>query len=391
MQCKGFKAAGIVAGIKKNGSKDLGCIFSETPATVAGMFTRNRVKAAPVLLDRERVKSGNCRAIIVNSGNANCCTGGQGMQNAISMARLTADALNLPEEMILVSSTGVIGQPMPMEKLAAGIPKVVGQLDADGLADFAEAIMTTDTIPKIVSREGDIGGKRFTVVGVAKGAGMIRPDMATMLSYVCTDAEVSAEVLKESLKKAVDGSFNRMTIDGDTSTNDTVLLLANGQSDAKVDGVHDREIFQGALDEVLLGLAKMLVKDGEGVTKLVEITVKGAETVEAARQMADTIAHSNLVKTAIFGEDANWGRVLAAAGRAGVELEVEKTDLFFDDVQMVANGEGQGETAEAEATRVLKKDTFGITLDLKQGSASASVLTCDFSVDYVKINADYRT
>lgn len=391
MQCKGFKAAGIAAGIKNDGSKDLGCLFSETPATVAGMFTRNRIKAAPVVLDRERIKAGLCRAIIVNSGNANCCTGDQGMRDAVAMAGLTATALSLPEEMVLVSSTGVIGQPIPADKLASGIPEVVSRLATDGLGDFAEAIMTTDTVPKLASRTGEVGGSRFTVVGVAKGSGMIRPDMATMLSYVCTDAEVSVEILQECLKKAVDGSFNRMTIDGDTSTNDTVLLLANGLSRAKIDSADAREVFQGALDEVLLDLAKLLVRDGEGVTKLVEITVRGAETVDAARQVADTIAHSNLVKTALFGEDANWGRVLAAAGRAGVALDVEKTDLYFDNVRMVAGGEGQGQAAEVEATRILKKDAFGITLDLNRGTASASVLTCDFSVDYVKINADYRS
>ncbi len=390
--CKGFKASGVSSGLKKkSGEKDLGLIFSEVPAAVAGVFTTNKVQAAPVLLDKKRVASGMCQAIIVNSGNANCCNGEQGMLDAIAMSSFAANGLKIKEESVLVASTGVIGKTMDIEKVKKAVPELVKSLSPEGFSDLAKAIMTTDTVPKMVSKQGKINGKEFNIVAVAKGAGMICPNMATMLCFVCSDIKAAPEFLKEALSRSADVSFNRITIDGDTSTNDTVLIMANGLSGAEIKNQADKDMFQGMLDEVLISLAKMVVKDGEGATKLVEIDVKGALSDKDARDVANTIANSSLVKTALFGEDANWGRILAAAGRANVPLDPNKADILFDNVLMVKNGMGCGESAEAEATKVLKKPEFVISVDLKLGKGAASVFTCDFSVDYVKINADYRS
>ena len=389
--CQGFKFAGVVSGLKKKEQKDLGLIYSEKPAKVAGVFTRNQVKAAPVLLDMQRITSGTCQAVIVNSGNANCCTGAKGMQDAISVARWTAEKLGVAEEEVLVASTGVIGEPLAVEKIRTALPDLVNALDADGLSAFAEAIMTTDTVPKVVAQRGQLGGASFTLTGVAKGSGMIRPNMATMLCFIMTDVAAEPEILKEMLVTATDRTLNRITIDGDTSTNDTALLIANGISGAVIKSNADRKEFQGVLDTVLMSLGRQLVKDGEGATKLIEIVVKGARSDADAGQIADTVAHSNLLKTAIFGEDANWGRILGAVGRAGVPLQPHTIDVYFDDVQMVQNTMGCGKNAEAEATRVLKKAEFTLTIDLKAGNGRSSVLTCDFSIDYVKINASYRS
>ena len=389
--CPGFQAAGVSCGLKKNGRKDLGLIYSEVPANVAGVFTQNRIQAAPVQLDRQRITRGVCRALIVNSGNANCCTGKQGMRDALQMASFAAAGVGVAEEEVLVSSTGVIGEPLPVEKIKSAMTDLVAALHGEGIHDFAEAIMTTDTVPKVISRRGELDGKVFTVSGVTKGAGMIRPDMATMLCYVMTDIQASPVLLKEMLKTGVDLSLNRITVDGDTSTNDTTLLLANGLSGAEVINDVQKGVFQSVLNDVLISLAKWLIKDGEGATKLVEIVVTGAESDQDARRIADTVAHSNLFKTALFGEDANWGRILAAAGRAGVALDPEKMDVRFGPVLMVQDGLGCGKTAEAEATKILKQSEFDITIDLKSGKGHAAVFTCDFSVDYVKINADYRS
>jgi len=389
--CKGFKMAGVASGLKKNGGKDLGLIYSEVPATVAGVFTKNLVQAAPVSLDRERIKSGVCQAVIVNSGNANCCTGEQGMHDANSMAEFAASGLEISEDLVLVASTGVIGQPFPVGKIKAAIPELVRAAKTEGLPDFAEAIMTTDTVPKVVSRQGEMEGKPYTVVGVAKGSGMIRPDMATMLCFVFSDIKISHDLLTEALLAATHKSFNKITVDGDTSTNDTILILGNGLSGATVKNSVHKESFQIILDKVLIDLAKMVVKDGEGATKLVEIIIRGALNDKDAYKIADTVSNSNLVKTAIFGEDANWGRILAAAGRAGVKIDPYKTDIFFDDVMIAKEGMWCGEKAEEEAVKILKRDEFAISVDLNMGKGSASIFTCDFSVEYVKINADYRS
>jgi glutamate N-acetyltransferase/amino-acid N-acetyltransferase len=389
--CPVLQAGGVSCGIKKNGRKDLGLIYSVVPANVAGVFTQNRIQAAPVQLDRQRITRGVCRALIVNSGNANCCTGEQGMRDAMQMASFAAAGVGVTEEDVLVSSTGVIGEPLPIEKIQSAMTDLVAALHGEGIHDFAEAIMTTDTVPKVISRRGELDGKVFTVSGVTKGAGMIRPDMATMLCYVMTDIQASPELLKEMLKTGVDLSLNRITVDGDTSTNDTTLLMANGMSGAEVINDAQQGVFQSVLDDVLISLAKWLIKDGEGATKLVEIVVTGAESDQDARRIADTVAHSNLFKTALFGEDANWGRILAAAGRAGVAVDPEKMDVRFGPVLMVQDGLGCGKTAEAEATKILKQAEFDITIDLKSGKGHAAVITCDFSIDYVKINADYRS
>jgi glutamate N-acetyltransferase/amino-acid N-acetyltransferase len=387
----GFQAAGLSCGLKKNANKDLGLIVSSVPAHVAGVFTRNRVQAAPVVLARERAGTGICRALIVNSGNANCCTGARGLQDAREMTRLVAEAIDVPQEQVLVASTGVIGEPLPIAKVAAAIPRLLESCRGNGWEDLAEAIMTTDTVPKIALGGDRVGANAFHVLGIAKGAGMIRPDMATMLCFVVSDVQVSPDRMQAMLQQAVDRSFNRITIDGDTSTNDTVLFLANGVSGAVVDTLESQSVLQNVLDAVLLDLARMCVKDGEGATKLVEITVRGAGSDRDGRLVADTVANSSLVKTALFGEDANWGRILAAAGRSGVPIEPNRVDIYFDDVAMVKGGAGCGKTVEAAATAVLKKPEFTITIDLHMGAAEASVITCDLSVDYVKINADYRS
>jgi len=389
--CSGFKAASVAAGLKKTGKKDLGLLVSQVPATVAGVFTKNQVKAAPVILDRLRIKTGVCQAIIVNSGNANCCTGEQGLRDAETMANLAASELGISEDLVLVASTGVIGESLPIEKINAAIPTLVDSLEFQGIPDLARSMMTTDTVPKMVSAQGVVDGKTFTVTGVAKGAGMIRPDMATMLCFVCTDVKISSDVLKEILVKGVNRSFNRITIDGDTSTNDTVLVMANGLSGAVIQSLAQKDIFQKILDEIFLDLAKQLVRDGEGVTKLVEIMVRNAPSDSDAQKVADTVAHSPLVKTAFFGEDANWGRIAGAVGRAGVQIDPYKIDVYFDDIQMVKAGMGQGKIVEAEATKVLKRPEFTVAIDLNSGSGSGSILTCDFSVDYVRINANYRS
>ncbi len=391
IEVPGFVAGAIGAGLKKNKKKDLGIIFSEVPACAAAVFTTNQVQAAPVLLDKERIKSGRAQAIVANSGNANACVGPRGLRDAKAMARAAAQAFGIGEELVLVASTGVIGQPLDLPAIEAALPRLSGQLNPSGLLEVAEAIMTTDTFPKAVSRQTLVGDRRFTVAAVAKGAGMIRPDMATMLCFVCTDVGATPGALSEALRRAVDRSFNAITVDGDTSTNDTVLMLANGLSELHLAHGPCAEAFQRVLNEVLSALALQIVQDGEGATKLVSLEVKGASSEGQARQVAYTVANSPLVKTALFGEDANWGRIMAAIGRAGVPIDPEGIDIFFDAVRLVKNGQGCGREAEAAATQILKTDRFTITIDLRLGRRGATVHTCDLSTDYVKINADYRS
>ncbi len=393
MKLKGFQFAAVEAAIKKPGRLDLALIFSEKPADVAAVFTTNKVKAAPVLLDEERVKSGRVQALVVNSGNANACTGAQGMADALETARLVAAGLQIPEESVLVASTGVIGQFLPMERLSLAIPALVSRSGNSSLGDIAAAIMTTDTFSKMESRTGVADGVAYTLAGVAKGAGMIMPNMATMLAFIVTDAAVEPAFLKDCFRNANDSSFNAITVDGDTSTNDTSLIMANGAAgNAPIAaGTAAAEAFAALLNDLLLSLAKLIVKDGEGATKFVTITVKGAVSPAQAKQAAMAVANSSLVKTAFFGQDANWGRIFAAVGYSGVEVEQLKTELFFDDVQMVKDGLFAGGDAEARGTLVLQKPEFTVTVDLHLGSGSATVYTSDLSYDYVKINADYRT
>ncbi|MBS3758570.1 MAG: bifunctional glutamate N-acetyltransferase/amino-acid acetyltransferase ArgJ [Desulfobacterales bacterium] len=387
----GFQAGAAASGLKKNGDLDLGLIYSQSPAAVAGVFTTNQVQAAPVKITRERIKSGICHAIVANSGCANCCTGEQGMTDAADMAKTAAAALNISEDSVLVASTGVIGRPLDVAKIEAAMPALISSLSPDGWPDCARAIMTTDTVPKRVTRHISLGGASCSITGIAKGAGMIRPDMATMLCFVCTDAGAAPETLQQLLETANNQSFNRITIDGDTSTNDTVLLMANGSSGVVIEDQAAVDRFQEVLNGLLLSLAKMIVKDGEGATKFIEIAVTGADSPEAGKTVADTVANSSLVKTALFGEDANWGRIMAAIGRSGVTVRPAAIDIYFDRVKIVENGRGAGAEAEAAAAGVIREPEFRITIGLNLGSYSARAWTCDFSIDYVKINADYRT
>jgi glutamate N-acetyltransferase/amino-acid N-acetyltransferase len=389
--CKGFKAAGIASGVKSHNNKDLGIIFSTVPAVAAGVFTRNQIKAAPVLLDQLRIKNGLCRGVVANSGNANCYTGNKGMEHARVMARTAAKALKVEEETFLVASTGVIGQYLPIGKIEASTPVLAQALSAEGFIDFAEAIMTTDTVPKISSRKGLVDSKPYSIIAIAKGAGMIRPDMATMLCFICTDAKIDNPFLQETLTEVVNRSLNCITVDGDTSTNDTVLMLSNGKSGAVLSTSDHRREFTILLDDLLMDMAVKLVKDGEGVNKLVRLCVDGAAGYNDAKKVVDTVAHSPLVKTAFFGQDANWGRIMMAVGRSGAKIDPGRIDLYFDQIQLVEKGNYCGANAEKKAAAILKKSEFIVTINLNMGIAKAWILTCDLSLDYVKINADYRS
>lgn len=389
---KGFKFAGIDANIKKNSSKeDLGLIYCDQPANAAALFTRNRVAAAPVILGREKRKKGFFQAVLVNSGNANCFTGDKGIKDADECCSLVAKELGIDQSLVFVSSTGVIGAPLPMPEMRAGIEKICKAPFETAPDLFANAILTTDTCKKIVSLKAGIQDQEFEILGIAKGSGMIRPDMATMLAYVCTDAVISSEKLSTCLQTANERSFNRISVDGDTSTNDTLLALAGGGSGVRINDEKSEIIFQDLLNRVCFELAGMIVRDGEGATKFVRIIVKGARTPNDAFKVCETIAHSNLVKTAVYGEDPNWGRITAAAGRSGVDVDPEKMDLFFDDVILVEKGRWQGVEAEKKAASAMKNKEITMTLDLNLGSSEDFFLFCDFSENYVRINADYRT
>ncbi|MEW6182422.1 MAG: bifunctional glutamate N-acetyltransferase/amino-acid acetyltransferase ArgJ [Bacillota bacterium] len=386
----GFMASGVASGIKK-AKKDLALLVSTVPAAAAGVFTTNRVKAAPLLITAERLQSGQAQAVIVNSGNANACTGPDGFADATAMARSTAAALRLPEELVLVGSTGVIGQRLPVEKIKAALPAAVKALGPSGRA-AAEAILTTDTVVKEAAVRFTIGGRRCTVSGMAKGSGMIHPNMATLLAFLTSDVAVEAELLPQALKAAVDASFNMITVDGDSSTNDMVLALANGQAGNKViDGPgEDYEVFLAALTAVSIELAKKIARDGEGASRLIEVRVKGARTPGDARTTARSIAASNLVKAAVFGRDANWGRILCAAGYSGADFNPATVDIFLGEEQVAANGAGLV-FSEESAMKELEKDPVIITVDLKDGDGAATAWGCDLTYDYVKINASYRS
>ncbi|MFA7059197.1 MAG: bifunctional glutamate N-acetyltransferase/amino-acid acetyltransferase ArgJ [Pedobacter sp.] len=393
MDIKGFQFSAVEAAINKPGRKDLAMIFSEAPATACAVFTTNAVKAAPVLLSAEHITSGMAQALVVNSGNANACTGEQGMVVARDTARLVAENLGIPDNAVQVSSTGVIGVQMPMERIRVAIPGLIEGLSSGALDDVAEAIMTTDTFPKMEARSCQAGGVSYTVAGIAKGAGMIMPNMATMLSFIITDARVDPTVLEKAFRSAVDTSFNAITVDGDTSTNDTCLIMANGMAEnpAISAGSPEAQEFEILLHDVLLSLAKQIVKDGEGATKFVEVRLTGARSDGDAKRAALAIANSSLVKTAFFGQDANWGRIFAAVGYSGIEVDPSRLSLRFNDVCMAHNGVFAGGDAEARGTVVLRKNEFTVTVDLGLGNGSATVYTSDLSHEYVSINADYRT
>ncbi|MGW8313591.1 MAG: bifunctional glutamate N-acetyltransferase/amino-acid acetyltransferase ArgJ [Desulfuromonadales bacterium] len=390
---KGFRAAACSAGIKKSGKLDLALICADNPVDCAGLFTTNKVVAAPVKLTESRVRQGLCQAILVNSGNANACTGTPGLQNAKRCGELVAEHLDIAPELVAVSSTGVIGVPLPMHCFEEHIPSLCRTLSNDQFDGVAKAMMTTDAFPKISGRVIDIDNREVRLLGLAKGAGMIHPDMATMLSFVLTDAALGDGLLEESLRQAVQGSFNRITVDRDTSTNDMVLLLASGDAENQVivSGSPEQELFNQALFEILLDLAKMIARDGEGATKLVRIQINGAASDQEALVAARSVATSQLVKTAFFGEDANWGRIIAAVGYSGVEVDPDLVDISFDQVAMVAKGLGLGAEQEVRASEILKKPEFTVTIDLGLGTGSAYYYTSDLTYDYVRINAAYRT
>ena len=392
-EVSGFKFAAAASGIRKSGRLDLALIYSEVPARCAGVFTTNKIKAAPLQLTEPRVVAGTCQAILVNSGNANACTGAPGLGAAKRCSELTAAALQIPEEYLAISSTGVIGAPLPMEPFETHIPLLTKHLAANGVDTVSQAIMTTDSFPKLAFCDGEAANTPYRLLGVAKGAGMIHPNMATMLGFVLTDAKVEPALLQEALRRAVDNSFNIITVDGDTSTNDMVLLLANGAAGNReiCRGTAEGERFVEELTGVLLELAKMIVRDGEGATKLVRIRITGAASVEDAKKAAESVATSSLVKTAFFGEDANWGRIIAAVGYSGAAVDPEQIEICFDDVPVVRQGISTGKELEAQATAVLKQAEFTVTVDLALGSASADYYTSDLTYEYVKINADYRT
>jgi len=390
---RGFAAAGIHCGIKKKRLPDLALLVSERNGPVAGVFTTNRVTAAPVQLDRLYLKKKTARAVIVNSGNANAVTGQQGYADAVEMAMLVAKRLKIAPHTVFVGSTGVIGQPLPMPRIRQGLPMLMKQLRRAGGHDAARAILTTDLKTKEIAYSARIGGKTITVGGMAKGSGMIHPDMATMLAYVTTDAAIEQAALQQALASAVAKSFNCISVDGDSSTNDTVLCLANGVAGNPVlrKGSAALATFQHVLDRVCLDLAMQVIRDGEGVTKVVKLAVTGAKTHADAKQIARTIGTSLLVKTALFGEDANWGRIVAALGRAGVAIDPGRIGLAFDGVPMMKAGRQLGASAQRQIDRIVKNKEFTITIAIGHGTASATLWITDLSYEYVKINASYRT
>jgi len=390
LQVSGFRAGAVKGGIRGKDRLDIGLIVCDTPASAAGVFTTNIVKAAPVLLDMERLQNGKAQAILVNSGIANACTGARGMELARASAGLVSTALSILDEDVLVASTGVIGEQLDISNFENSMEQLAAGLTVDGFADVSRAIMTTDTVPKTSARMVDIDGRKVKLVGMAKGAGMIMPNMATMLCFIMTDAVIESGPLQALLRKSVEDSFNAITVDGDTSTNDSVLVLASGRAGNPTISEED-ERFQKALDDLCADLAFQIVADGEGATKFVTVSVEGARSVTEANLAARTIANSPLVKTAFFGEDANWGRIIAALGRSGAMFDPGKVDISFGQVLMVKDGRGLGKDAEAQATKVLQQNRFTVSIDLNNGSSSRQVHTCDFSIDYVKINADYRS
>jgi glutamate N-acetyltransferase / amino-acid N-acetyltransferase len=387
----GFSASGVRCGLKQNGL-DLALIASDRDCTSAGVFTTNAFKAASVVVNAERIISGKARAVVANAGNANACTGEQGMRDAVRMCDLTGELLGVPGDMVLNASTGIIGVPMPMDKIEHGIRQAAAELSPSGGEAASQAIITTDKVTKTCAVEVEIDGKTVRIGGICKGSGMICPNMATMLCFITTDARIDATALKQSLLDAVDVSFNSLTVDGDTSTNDQVLVLANGASrcDQITADSTGMRAFEEALSFVCLELAKAIARDGEGATKYVEVRVVNAESKQDARAAAMTIANSPLVKTAIFGQDPNWGRVLAAAGRSGAKVDPSKTTLYFGDVMVVGDGEPLVVDKGAAREPMLASDLV-IALDLGLGTAEATALTCDFSYEYVKINAEYHT
>jgi len=392
---KGFRFNAVPAGVKKAGTErlDFGLIVSDVPANAAGVTTTNLVAAAPVQITRKNLESGICRAVLLNSGNANAYTGEKGRLDALELMRETAAALKIDPGLIIPMSTGVIGNPMPVQRMLGRVPDLAKGLKAESFMDVAQAIMTTDTVPKTVVLNGEAQSGPFKMVGMAKGAGMISPDMATMLSVILTDIKVRSGFLQECLAEANSISFNCITVDGDTSTNDTLVVLAGGASDAAElrENGSDAEAFLSTLKEACMSLARQIVRDGEGATKVVEVRVIGANNKENAARVARKIADSPLVKTAFHGEDPNWGRIVSSAGRAGVAFDPDRLDLSIGGVPIVSDGVLVSADWEKPAHAAMKAREFEVILDLKSGNAEWSILTTDMSEEYVTINADYRS
>ncbi|WP_132246827.1 bifunctional glutamate N-acetyltransferase/amino-acid acetyltransferase ArgJ [Marinisporobacter balticus] len=392
----GFKAVGIHSGVKKNGNNDLCVIYSEKPAVAAAVFTKNKVKAAPVLVSMEHIKSENIQAIVANSGNANACTGSKGFDNAVTMTNITAEALGLSAKEVMVASTGIIGFPMPIDKITSGIETACKQLSKIGGESAAKAIATTDTFTKKITVEITIEDKPIYISGIAKGSGMIHPNMGTMLSFITTNINISKSLLQFVLKSSIENTYNMVSVDGDTSTNDTVIVMANGQAENTflyaMNGHYMQ--FKEALDFVNKELAKMIAKDGEGATKLIETDVIHAKTIADAKLCAKSVIGSSLVKSALFGSDANWGRILCAIGYADGNFMPEKVDISFKNdvgiIQVAKNGMGIP-FDEPLAKSILEQEYVNILIDLKDGEHSATAWGCDLSYDYVKINGDYRS
>lgn len=389
---RGFVAAGIRAGIKKSGNLDLTLIYTEKKAALAGTFTKNKVAAAPVIYDREVVATGSGHAIIANAGCANACTGEQGLKDAREMAAAAAEALGCRADDVIVGSTGIIGVNLPMDKITAGIRKIVGELSDKGSEDANRAIMTTDTKQKACSCSLSPGGKEVRLGAICKGSGMIRPNMATMLCYITTDAAITAPLLQKALSSAVEYSFNMVSVDGDMSTNDSCVCLANGEAgNPLIDSENeDYEAFAAKLKEICTGLAQRMAADGEGATKLITVKVTGARNFPEAKATAMSVAQSPLVKTAFFGEDPNWGRVICAVGYAEAPMVPEKTVVRFGDVVVFDKGLG-AKFDEEKLRQVMSRHDIAIEVELGLGSEEATVWTCDFSYEYVKINGEYHT
>lgn len=391
----GFRYAGVHAGIKdgaKNTKKDVAIIASDVPATTAGVFTKNLIQAAPVRLCRQRVHTGSAQAVIVNSGNANACTGEKGMQDALETSAIAASALNIPEEKILVCSTGTIGIPLPMDRIEKGVRQSAASLSPEGFNDAAAAIMTTDTRPKQAFSSITIDNRPASFYGMAKGSGMIAPNMATLLGFIMTDTAVDPGALRECLREATETSFNSITVDGDQSTNDTVLMLANGKAgNTPINREHkDWPVFRDTVRNIAEELAMMIVKDGEGATKFVKINIRDAASPEDARLAARAVANSLLVKTAWYGADPNWGRIMAALGYSGAALNENEIKISFDNLKVVRNGM-TADTDPKELVAVISKKEFEITISLGAGKSVHSMYSCDISHGYVDINASYMT
>ncbi|MEM9191118.1 MAG: bifunctional glutamate N-acetyltransferase/amino-acid acetyltransferase ArgJ [Myxococcota bacterium] len=390
----GFRFAGVSCGIKDSGKPDLGLILADDAFPTAAMFTRNRIQAAPVVLAAERMERGRAQAILVNSGNANSCTGKAGLDAARDTTIALADALDMNEDLVLPASTGIIGQQLPSERIEAAVPQLIEDLSPDGVNRFAEAIRTTDRWPKVASIQFGIGYKETaTLVGVAKGAGMIHPDMATTLGFVLTDAPMSSSFLKTSLRRAVEQTFNAMTVDGETSTNDSMFAMASGRVDTPALRGSDRDAkrFQDAMIDVLGELAKSIVRDGEGAQRVVRLEVAGGPSESASRQVAERVATSLLVKAAIHGCDPNWGRILSAAGMAPVAIDLNKVEIRIGKVVVFKKGAGLGPSAEADAREQMRQAEYTIRIKLGSGTGNAHYLLCDIGPEYIRVNSAYST